>query len=98
MMSERQVFVWSALEFKPGKRVLDPRIEAAVVWYHNDDETALIQDFFCAIDRRQRIPGVLQNVQHRNDVILAIERDIFNCPVMDWNANLSRQDFGDVFR
>ena len=92
------MLVRSALQLERGKNILDARIQTLIVGHHYDDVSAVMQQFFTSLQCRKGITRMFQDVQHRDDVILAREVDVFDRPMMYGKAGLRRNIFADVLR
>jgi|SRR5258708_5570821 len=86
MMTERQMLVWSALQLEPGKQVFDARIKTLIVRHDYDHVATVIQQFLAAIQSRKRVAGVLQYMEHGDDVVLSCEIDLFERAMMNQKA------------
>ena len=96
VMAQRQMFVWATLQFEFRKKVLDARIKTLVVRHHHDNVSAFIQQFFASLQGRKGIAGVLEDVQHRDDIVFPREMDLFDRAMVYGKAGFLRNIFRDV--
>ena len=95
-MTQCQMFIRAAFQFEFRKKVFDARIKTLIVRHHDDDISAIIQQVSASLQSRNRITRVLQDVQHRDDVILMRELNVFQRAVMNRETGLLGHILADV--
>ena len=95
-MAQRQMFVRATLQFEFRKKIFDARVQALIVRDDYHDVSAFIQQFLTPLQSRNGIARVLEDMQHRDDVIIVSELNVFERAVMYGEAGLVRHVLADV--